>query len=243
MHAYFQRRYVAPNITVVAAGNYDWDGLVALVGTHCGTWTSGPVGRQGVRPAPGSRAFDVMTRPKVTQEHVLLISPGPAADDPLRHTADTLALALGDDSGSRLYWALVDPGLAESADASFHDYEGTGSFYTSLSCDPERTADNLAIVHEVLAELQKDGITEEELNQARSKILSRVVRSSERPMGRMQAIGMSWTYLGRYRSVDDELAAFEAVTLDKVRELLDRYPITETTTFALGPLEKQALPA
>ena len=28
MHAYFQRRYVAPNITVAAAGNFDWQELV-----------------------------------------------------------------------------------------------------------------------------------------------------------------------------------------------------------------------
>ncbi len=242
MRGYFERRYVAPNITVVAAGNFDWDSLVSLVEKHCGGWGAGPVGRQGVRPARGSGAFEVMAKPKVTQEHVLVISPGPAADDPLRHTADTLALALGDDSGSRLYWALVDPGLAESADASFHDYEGTGSFYTSFSCDPGQTDENLATVAEVLAGVQEEGITEEELNQAKSKILSRVVRSSERPMGRMQAIGMSWTYLGKYRSVDEELAAFDAVTLGKVRELLDRYPLTQTTTFALGPLDKVARP-
>ena len=62
--------------------------------------------------------------------------------------------------------------------------------------------------------MQQDGITEEELQQAKSKMLSRVVRGSERPMGRMQAIGMHWTYLGEYRTVDDELKAFEAVTLE-----------------------------
>jgi len=240
MRAYFERRYVAPNVTVVGAGNFDWDGLVSLIEKHCGGWIAGPVGRQGIREAPGSGRFEVMAKPKVTQEHVLLISPGPAADSPLRHAADTLALALGDDSGSRLYWALVDPGFAESADASFHDYEGTGSFYTSFSCDPEQTEENLAIVSDVLAGVQEEGITDEELNQAKSKILSRVVRSSERSMGRMQAIGMSWTYLGKYRSVDEELAAFDAVTLGKVREVLDRYPLTQTTTFALGPLEKVA---
>ena len=61
------------------------------------------------------------------------------------------------------------------------------------------------------------GQAKAELAQAKSKILSRVVRSSERPMGRMQAIGMSWTYLGTYRSVDDELNAFEAVTTKSVR--------------------------
>jgi predicted Zn-dependent peptidase len=236
MHAYFERRYVAPNVTVVAAGNFDWPGLVALVEKHCGGWNKGPVGRQGVRETRGAGTFHVVTKDKVTQEHIILISPGPPADSPLRHAADTLALALGDDSGSRLYWALVDPGLADSADASFHDYEGTGSFYTSFSCDPEQTAENLGIVRDLLAEVQRDGITEEELQQAKSKIGSRVVRGSERPMGRMQAIGMAWTYLHQYRTVDDELKAFDAVTLKGIREVLERYPIDQVTTLALGPL-------
>jgi predicted Zn-dependent peptidase len=243
MEAYFRRRYVAPNVTVVAAGNFDWDKLVALVQKHCGQWEAGPIGRSGTEPTKGSGKFEVMAKPKVTQEHVFMISPGPSANDPLRHTADTLALAIGDDSGSRLYWALVDPGNAESADCGFHDYEGTGSFLTSLSCDPELVDENLAVALDVLREVEKDGITEPELSQAKSKILSRIVRGSERPMGRMQAIGMSWTYLGQYRSVDDELKSFDAVTLGKVRELLDRYPLTKVTTFALGPLESVKRPS
>ena len=48
----------------------------------------------------------------------MFMTGGPPADSPLRYAADTLAMAIGDDSGSRLYWALVDPGLAESADCS-----------------------------------------------------------------------------------------------------------------------------
>ncbi len=242
MYEYFARRYVAPNITVSAAGNFDWDGLVRLVEQTCGGWGDGKVGRQGVRETPGSGKFEVMTKGKVTQEHVFLVSPGPAADSPLRYAADTMAMVLGDDSGSRLYWALIDPGLADSADASFHDYEGAGSFYTSFSCEPAQTEENLRLVHEILGELQRDGVTEEELQQAKSKILSRVVRSSERPMGRMQAIGMAWTYLHKYRSVDDELAGFDAVTVKSVREVLDRYPIDRVTTLALGPLEKLPRP-
>jgi predicted Zn-dependent peptidase len=183
-----------------------------------------------------------VTKDKVTQEHVFLISPGPPADSPLRHAADALAVAVGDDSGSRLYWALVDPGLAESADASFHEYEGTGSFFTSLSCEPERTDENLAVVLDVLRSVQREGITEDELRQAKSKIGSRIVRGSERPKGRMQAIGMAWTYLGQYRSVDDELKAFDAVTLKDIRTVLERYPIDQVTTLALGPLAKLSRP-
>jgi predicted Zn-dependent peptidase len=238
MNEYFERRYVAPNITVAVAGNFDWQKVLALVESHCGQWNTGSAPRVGVSETPGSCEFRVMKKDKVTQEHVFLISSAPAADSSLRHSADTLALALGDDSGSRLYWALVDPGLADSADCSFHDYEGAGSFYTSFSCEPGRTEEDLALVRQVFDDVQKNGLTAEELNQAKSKILSRVVRSGERPMGRMQSIGMAWTYLKKYRSVDDELKAFEAVTLRSIREVLDRYPLGRVTTLALGPLEK-----
>jgi predicted Zn-dependent peptidase len=238
MHAYFVRRYVAPNIMVVAAGNFDWSALVPLIEEHCGGWNGGPAPREGIREARGTGKFEVLTRAKVTQEHVCLISPGPAADSPQRHAADTLAMILGDDSGSRLYWALIDPGLAESADASFHEYEGTGSFYTSFSGEPGQTDENLAIVMDLLGEAQRAGVTEEDLRQAKNKILSRVVRGSERPMGRMQAIGMAWSYLHQYRDVDDELKAFEAVTLRDIRAVLDQYPLDQVTTLALGPLEQ-----
>ncbi len=237
MYDYFERRYVAPNVTVAAAGNYEWSRLIELVQAKCGGWNRGHVGRYGLQETRGSGKFEVMTKAKVTQEHVYLIAPAPSANSPLRHAADTLAMIVGDDSGSRLYWSLVDPGLADSADMSFHEYEGAGAFYTSFSSEPGQAEENLTIIHDVLSSVQREGVTEAELQQAKSKIGSRVVRGSERPMGRMQALGMAWTYLGQYRSVDDELKAFDAVTLDSIREVLDRYPLDRVTTLALGPLE------
>ncbi|HZT80136.1 MAG TPA: pitrilysin family protein, partial [Gemmataceae bacterium] len=88
MHDYFRRRYVAPNITVVAAGHFDWPRFVEIVEHHCGQWEKGPIGREGVRETPGSARFEVMTKEKVLQEHVFLIASGPPADSPLRHAAD-----------------------------------------------------------------------------------------------------------------------------------------------------------
>jgi predicted Zn-dependent peptidase len=242
MQAYFERRYVAPNITVVAAGNLEWPRLKELVKERCDAWERGPVGRQEVRENPARAAFRVLTKGQVAQEHVFMITPGPAADSRLRHAADILATVLGDDSGSRLYWALVDPGLADSADTSFHDYEGAGAFYTSFSCEPGQVQENLEIVAALLRDAQRDAISADELNQAKNKIGSRIVRGGERPMGRMQAIGMAWTYLHQYRTVDDELSAFDAVTPDTIRELLDRYPLDGSTTLALGPLDSVAPP-
>jgi predicted Zn-dependent peptidase len=238
MQAYYDRRYVAPNITVSVAGNFAWPDVVKLIETQCGKWPTGQALRDNIRPAIARKHLQVMTKDKLNQEQVFMISPAPAADSPERYTADTLAMIIGDDSGSRFYWALVDPGLADSADMGFHDYEGTGSYFTSFSCEPDNTQDNLALIQEILREVQSEGVSEEELAVAKSKILSRVVRGSERPMGRMQALGMGWTYLQSYRSVDEELANFDAVSLKDIRGVLDRYPFDQLTVLALGPLAK-----
>jgi len=237
MHAYFKRRYVGPNITAVAAGNFDWPTFVQLVEKHCGSWEVGPAGREAAGTPETNGRFQVDAKADVSQEHVILMSSGPAAESPLRYAADTLALALGDDSGSRLYWTLVDRGLADSADCSFHDYQGTGSYVTSFSCQPDMTQQNLELVMQVLDAVQTGNITEEELRQSKSKIGSRVVRGNERPMGRMQAVGMTWTYLHQYRTVDEELQAFEAVDLNAIRNVLDAHPLNRVTTYALGPLQ------
>lgn len=238
MRAYFRRRYVAPNILVSVAGKVEWPRLVAMIEEKCGHWETGPIGREDVRETAGSGRTEVMTREKLQQEQVILISAGPPAKSLLRYSADLLAMAVGDDSGSRLYWELVDPGLADSADFGFHEYEGTGAYYTSYSCEPEETEENLKRVRTVLQQVQKDSISAEELEQARSKVLSRVVRGSERPKGRMMALGMNWTYQHEYRTVDDDLRAFEAVNLQTIRQVLDAYPLPRVSLLALGPLTK-----
>ncbi|MBI3823281.1 MAG: insulinase family protein [Planctomycetes bacterium] len=238
MQAYYDHRYVAPNITVAVAGNFAWPDAVKLIEKQCGHWPTGSAPRPDVRPALPRAHLQVMTKEKLNQEQVFMLAPAPAADSMQRYAADALAMIIGDDSGSRLYWALVDPGYADSADMSFHDYEGTGSYFTSFSCKPEKTQDNLALIQEILREVQREGVSEDELAVAKSKILSRVVRGSERPMGRMQALGMGWTYLHTYRSVDEELANFDAVSLKDIRGVLDKFPFDALTVLALGPLAK-----
>ena len=67
----------------------------------------------------------------------MALCPGPAAASRDRFAAELLSVIAGDDTGSRMFWELVDPGYVESADLGFHDFDGEGSFLTYLSCDPE----------------------------------------------------------------------------------------------------------
>src|SRR5262245_61030801 len=91
MEAYFRRRYVAPNITVSVAGHFDWPAVVDLIEKQCSNWPSTPAPRTDLGETPGSGQSAVVTREKVSQEYVFLMSPGPMARSPLRHAADLLS--------------------------------------------------------------------------------------------------------------------------------------------------------
>jgi predicted Zn-dependent peptidase len=238
MHDYFRRRYVAPNIIAVAAGNFDWNEFARLVEEHCGKWETGPIGRKNLVEANRHAGQRLIPREKLNQEYAMLWAPAPAADSPMRYAANILTSIVGDYTGSRLFWELVDPGLADSADFSFLEYEAAGAYILSFSCQPENTAGNLKIIRRILSEVQKNGVTDEEVRVARTRMAAREVRANERTHRRMLSIGNNWTYLNAYRTLDDELASIDAVTRGDVQTLLDRYPLTDLMTVALGPLEK-----
>ena len=202
----------------------------------CGNW---PAGRDApTRPTrrdpKGGKS--VIAKESSTQQHVMQMAAAPSATSPLRLAAELLSVIVGDDSGSRLYWDLVDPGLAESADLSYNEYDGSGAYLTYLCSTPESTADNLRRIAAIYDDVNENGVTEEELEQAKNKVASRIVLRSERPMGRLSSLGSNWVYRGEYRSVQDDLDSFRKITTDDIRELLAAYPLGQLSTAAVGPL-------
>lgn len=238
MREYFQRRYVAGNITVAAAGNFEWDTLRSQVESICAHWDEGVARRTEIRQTTGTGEFLVETRDSVQQEYVALVNPGPPAAHHLRYAANLLSMVVGDAGNSRLHWTLVDHADAESADCNYQEYDGTGAFYISFVCNPGKTEANLAKVKALLAELQAKGISDDELNQARNKALARLVRSSEKPINRMMTVGNDWTYLKHYRSLDEEIRNYEKVNQHALKQLIDRYPCLHPTIVAHGPEKK-----
>ena len=239
MREYFDRRYVAGNIHAVAAGNFDFSEFQSLVEKACGHWPAGNVGRVERRSVLGERGFSLkpMPKDKVAQEYVIRVSPAPAADSDMRYSAAVLSTALGDATSSRLFWALVDPGKAESASLGYDEADGTGAFYLTIVCPPESAEECLAIAETIFAETQNAGLTADEVRQTKIRLTSREVRANEITSHRMRSIGKDWNYLKAYRTLDDELRAWDAVTTETVKAAIEAFPLTGAATVALGPLE------
>lgn len=233
---YFRRRYSPGNIVLAAAGLIDFDALVRQAQRYCGHWDPVEAGR-AILPATPHDAFLSVCKDASTQQYLIHLTAGPGATDADRYAAKLLSMVLGDDSGSRLYWELVDPGLAEQVSLSHYEYEGAGLFGTFMSCDPEQVADNLQRIHDVYRDAERQGITEEELTQAKNKVAARVVLSSERPRGRLFTVGGDWVQRREYRTVRDDLDAVAAITVDEVMAVLEKYPLTRGAMITVGPLD------
>lgn len=234
MHAYFASRYSPGNVFVAAAGKVDFDALVEQVAARCADWQPQPAPRSVPR-ASSTKRFEVVERPATTQEYVLQLSDAPASEDDDRYAAKLLATIVGDDSGSRMYWELTESGLAESASLGHYEYQGLGMFYTWLSCEPEATEENLALLEQIYRTVEAEGVSETELRQAKNKVKARVVLSSERPRSRLFNVGGNWLQRREYRTVATDLEALEKVTVADIAAVLAKYPLSNCTTIAVGP--------
>lgn len=236
MRAYFARRYAPGNIILAGAGRIDFDDLVRQTEARCGGWEPAAAQRD-VQP-PDSRAeFKSIRRANSTQQYILQMADGPAARDDARIAAKLVATVLGDDSGSRLYWDLVETGLAEHASIGHYEYDGAGVFMAYICCDPRAAAENLQRTLNICRDAERDGITPDELALAKNKLRSRLVLGSERPRNRLFSVGGNWLQRGEYRSVKDDIDDVQGATLDELHAVLARYPLSKSSTLAIGPLE------
>ncbi len=234
MRDYFAQRYSPANIVLGFAGKGNWENLVELATTHCAGWRGGPASRHAV-PVRGTGAFQTILRPEDQQQTVVGVCSAPPLETEDRYAAHLLATILGDHTGSRLYWALIDPGHADGAELSYQDYNQAGAFFTFLSCEPGLTQPNLGRIAESYREVMAQGVTGDELVQAKNKVLARSVLRSERPMGRLASLGFNWMYRRQYLSIEDELAAFSKVTREDLSRVLAEWPLWPMTIVSVGP--------
>jgi predicted Zn-dependent peptidase len=235
MRDYFQRRYSPENIVLAAAGNVEFKQLVHDANECCGSWEPFATQRVMQPPAPNATAH-VIHRDNVAQQYVVQISGAPSATDADRFAQRLLAAMFGDDTGSRLYWALIDRGLAEYAATCTYEFQDCGITMTFLSCAPDATADNLEVLHQLQLQIGDSGVTEDELQLAKSKVCSQIVRRSERPMSRLFSVGNNWLQRGEYRTVAEAVSNYQAVTVDDIARLASKFPFHENAMVAAGPL-------
>jgi predicted Zn-dependent peptidase len=233
MAAYFEHRYSADNTVLAAAGRVDFDALVATISRRCGPWRN--TGATRAHPAfhAHEERVEIPMR-QASRAYLACLWPAPPVADPRRYAATMLAQILGDSEGSRLYWALVEAGIAEEAQAQYDGHDGLGAMVAYAACAPGDAARVEEILRAELARLP-ESITDEELANARAKVATAVVTAGERPAGRMRRLGALWLYRGTYASLEDELAEINRLTVEDLRRAARDFPFRPCLTARVVP--------
>jgi predicted Zn-dependent peptidase len=216
--AWHDGRYVPGNIVVAAAGNLDHDAIVALVD---GAFPSASAAPRAAAPAPNGFGPVLRFHQKETEQyHLCLGGPGIPRGDDRRFALRVLDTILGGSTSSRLFQEVREKrGLAYSVYSYVSHYVDSGQVGLYVGTRPDRVGEAMDVIGSELRRLQEDGVSEAELELARENVKGRTVLSMESTLTRMNRLGSSVLMGVPLLTVDEVLAAFDAVTLDDVAAL------------------------
>ncbi len=234
MRAYFARRYAANNLILAVAGKLEWPQVVDLAEKYCSEWQVGDEGRVAEPFVPKPTVEHIQR--DLQQQYILLGYPFPAQESKEYYPAMLGSDILGDGSGSRLFWNITHKGLAEVAVSQYSPFNGLGMHFFFVATAPEAAPDVLSLVRAEIQSIEADGVHEDELARAKAKLIGNVVLDGESTMRRMMNLPNSWLIDGRLKTIEEDIADIEAVTVEDVNRLFHNWPSAgRTVMLTMGP--------
>lgn len=222
---FYRRHYRPANMVVAVAGNVDHETVVADVQQAFARNGFLEVDEEPVRPQTSVRARrprpgEMRTIRQLEQVNLVLGVQGMTRTDERRFALGILSTALGGGTSSRLFQEVREArGLAYSIFAFASSHADAGLVGVAAGCLPSKYDEVLAVIREVLAEVARDGITEEELTRGKGALRGGLVLGMEDSGSRMSRLGKAELVHDEMLSLDEVLERIDAVTLDEVQQL------------------------
>jgi zinc protease len=227
----FHRQWVTPQNAVLAIyGDIRTAEASAAVEEVFAAWRRSGDGQPLAAPLVPVALQGSPTAPRRVVEHrdkkqaVLLIGyPGTTMQDPDRFALELIQEACGD-LGSRLFMRLRDKlGLAYYVGAQNFPGLVPGYFAFYVGTAPESAAEAETQLYREAELLRNEGLTAEELQRAKAKLIGQKKISRQDLGSYAQTNALDELYGLGYANTDTEDAQFEAVTLEEVRAVAQKY--------------------
>ncbi|MGH7276050.1 MAG: M16 family metallopeptidase [Candidatus Rokuibacteriota bacterium] len=240
--SHFTEEYVPPRIMIAVAGNATHDRVVDLFSSHVDGFGRAAVARSASPPAirPGVN----IVGKTLEQVHLVMGFPGLHHSAPERYALFVLNDVIGGSMSSRLFQEVREhQGLVYSIHSGAQAYSDTGTLYIYAATDAPNFSKMLKSTLKEIRDLKKHGVTEEELGRAKNHLKGSLMLSLESTSSRMNRLAKHEMHHGSFFTMDQMLAAIDAVRHEEVQalitELLDEDRLALTT---LGPLDRRNLP-
>jgi predicted Zn-dependent peptidase len=223
---FFSTFYVPNNIVIAIVGDFDGDAALEQVRESFGNLAPAPEipryateepRQSGVRRARVH--FDLRAPKLATAWHA------PPAGHPDAEALDVASEILSGGRSSRIYRRLVhDEQIALSAYSVYSEFAEMGIFGVYASVRPDASIDRVeASFLEEIARLRDEPVTAEELETAKRQIEVSMIHQLTTNSAIAGRIGYDVTILGEIRSLEDQLAAIQAVDADDIQRVARTY--------------------
>ena len=216
---YHDRRYVPGNIVVAAAGSIDHERVVELVEGASLRENGASAGLDGHAPDPPAARVCFHAKP-TEQYHLCLGGPGLSRSDDRRFTLRVLDTLLGGATSSRLFQEVREKrGLAYAVFSYSSQFVDCGHVALYVGTRPDNVREAMEVIGSELNRLQDESVSEEEVERAKENLKGRTVLGMESTSARMNRLGGSLLTGVPLLSLDELLAAIDAVTVEEVTAL------------------------
>ncbi|NLF38265.1 insulinase family protein [bacterium] len=221
----FHDAYYAPGTTVISvAGNVSHDAAVTAVARA--------LRREWKRQAAPAYApcTERQRRPRIhlrqrqtEQAHLLIGLRSFGKLDPQRYALRLLSTVLGENMSSRLNHEIREKrGLAYDVDSSITYFYDTGAMRISAGTDVAAMPKTLKLTMGICRDVLRNGVSSRELKHAKDYIRGHIALTLERTAEYMLWLGESLLTTNSVMSVEDILAAYDAVTPDDIQRVAAR---------------------
>ena len=228
---------VRPRGTIIAiAGRIHWDAFVQSMEHLFGDWTAG-----ATQPVvTGQRGPHVRhVQHDSQQTHIALAWPAPPYRSDESYEATAALAVLGGGSSSRLFSEVRERrGLCYSVSAGYHTLRDCAAAVCYSGTSAARAQETLDVM---LTEIRRlPGTLEQaELDRVKARAKSALVMQQESSAARAGGIARQWYHLGKVRSLAEELARYDRLSVASIEAWLANHPPHDLSVVSLGrePLE------
>jgi predicted Zn-dependent peptidase len=189
-------------------------------------------------PAPALQDRVIVERRDSNQSHLrLMYRPELDASDPATRAALTIySTLLGGSMGSRLFDEIREQrGLCYSVWAIDHVLADKAILQLGAGLESGKTSEAYARMREIVAELHRDGPTEEEVARARAYAAGRRVLAFENTNAVARHAATQAIVFGEEIDPDRAIEALDAVTFDEVAEVARAVDPASAAVGCVGP--------
>ena len=234
---YYKERYTKDNILIVVSGNFDKNEIIQKIDQYFSKLGDKKADRRDKIDFSFNAGKKIVSK-DINQVNICISHQSEDYNSKNKIYTDILANIIGGSMSSRLFQEIREKnGLAYSVYTYNQYYLSGGLTSTYIGTNLENYEKAIEITLSEFKKLRENGVTEDELQKAKNKYMSRIAFAMENPRSRMGILGNY--YIRKNEILDSEKMKNEvnAVKLEDVNNFAKTKYLTENIT-VLGNIDK-----